>query len=279
MDSTPKGKGISGKRAGSGSGNRLSKKYKARTPKSESYTEFKKAPNNSFTFYHLHNHELTSEDRPSCLLIRGNGYFERAISDPMFKRNSNPIYQQFVDNMAPYPLVVNPVDKNGNYVMRPNTNRKNKEDPESFKEKVIVVECDAASTWTTDFKDFFETTLKPNVEVLHKTPIFRTKPVVVMSDPPCHDVQYWANMMETSAIIDIVDTFYVKGEDSDFVTVEEFLKASKDNLYSLWAPGKVPVEDVIHTYNLADDHLDDLDKKRYSDFLAEVEAQANEPEE
>jgi hypothetical protein len=38
-------------------------------------------------------------------------------------------------------------------------------------------------------------------------------------------------------------------------TFPEFLKESKDNIYSLWKPGKVPIKDIIKAYDLTADHL------------------------
>ena len=158
----------------------------------------------------------------------------------------------------------------------PNLRKKNKEDPDFYNEKMICVECSGIATWDPDFKEFFEDTLKPNVELLAKTPVFRTKPTVVMSDPPVERVQYFSYMLPTDKILDIVKTFYVDDDESPHESVEGYLKTSPDFLYSLWPRGKVPVDDVIHTFNLGETHLDPKDWNRYTVFLDDLQRQAEE---
>lgn len=275
MASTPTDKGI-GKRTATSSENRLSKKFKARTPSPGEKTI---APD-SFMFYHLHNPDFVDQtDAPSCLIVRGNKYMERALTEPMYKRKSNKIYGEFVDNVNPYPLVVNPIDDKGNFLTKPNNNRKSTEDKTSFVEKVIVIECDASSKWDPDFKDFFETTLKPNVENLVKTPIFRTKPTVLMTEESLKNVKHWSLMLPTATILEIVDAFYVKSEGSTYKSVEDYLKQGVDIIYSLFENGKVPIEEVIQAYNLSDDHLLEDDTNRYNSFLKQLNAEAGTSEE
>ena len=265
-------------RASSGSGNRLSKKFKGRTNTPTQTGTPIKVKGNSITFYHLANKNFKNPEAPSCLVIRGNGYMERAISEPMYKRNKDKNYETFVENVAPYPLVVNPVDEKGEFVLRPNKNKKRKEDPDFYREKCIVIECPPGAKWDPDFKEFFNDTLKPNLEMLQKTEIFRTFPTIVTTDPPCYNVPFWSSMLATPAILDILKTFYVNGEDSDYDKLEDYLKSSKDVVYSCWPVGKVPIEDVIMQFNLGEEHLDTTDFKAYTAALQILVDTADEEE-
>jgi len=233
-------------------------------------------PGTSISFFHLKNPNL-SADAPSCLLIRGNGYMERALSEPFYKRDQNPVYKEFVETLDAYNLVLNPLHPDdGTPMTRPTKNRRPGM-PESFNEKVIALQVDNDSTWDGTFKNFFEDTLKPLIDGLYKTKIFNQKPDVQMTDPPVFDVVTWSKMLTTKNILAIINEFYCDEDEDDMPSnVDEFLRMDKENIYAFWMPGNVPVEEVSHHYSLPEEILETEDWNKLVAHRAELELVAKQ---
>ena len=256
--STPNKK--TGTPAASSSGNRLSKRHK---PNSNTPSKAFDLSKNAIQFLHIAN-AARSGNAPSCLMITAEGYMERALTGPFYQRESNSYYKRYMDDIAPYQLVVNPIDKNGNVRMRPNTSKNRRPtDPEYYPEKAILIEVANDATWEDDMKPFFEDTLKPCIEALEHTPIFKYRPDVKMASPPVIETKYWSDVLDTATISNVLKDFYCESEG---VTLSEFLKMDKENIYSVWPEGKVPLEEIIIFHNLTQEHLAPLDCDRYTEY-------------
>lgn len=72
-------------------------------------------------------------------------------------------------------------------------------------------------------------------------------------DHGCYTVKYWKNMMEWHQFESVVfrNCAYLQENYTDFA---HFLRATNNNVYSLWKPGEVPQEAIVN-YRLKARHL------------------------
>ena len=88
------------------------------------------------------------------------------------------------------------------------------------------------------------------------------------SDAPVIQAKYWSDVLDTATISNVLKDFYCVSEG---VTLSEFLKLDKENVYSVWPEGKVPLEEIIIIHNLTQDHLAPLDWDRYTEYQKSLE--------
>lgn len=205
---------------------------------------------------------LRSSSSPSVLLIQGEGYAEKVITDPVYERDRHDVYKAFCDALMPFEKIVNPV-QNGEFVTKTVVW---KGELRTFRRKCIAVPANNNSDFNpgSDIRKWLDNTFLPSFYTLNfKGSSMDRDMTFRLSDPPYKTVETMSDCISDAAIEDIVGSFYGA---STKLGISNFFKANKENLYTCWHPGQVPLR-IISAYDLKAQHVDALDWERYETNL------------